>query len=99
MLSQIGKIYLQWYGPRAQIVIFEPELIKEVLNDRDKTYLKAEVHAYVKKILGDGLSMSEGEKWAKMRKLANFAFHGESLKVSSWYHSRVVLLLVYVLFN
>ena len=84
-----GKNYLQWYGPQPQMVITEPELIKEILNNRDSTYPKEEVKRYVKKLLGDGLVTSEGEKWAKMRKLANYAFHGESLKVTS-----LLLLLV-----
>ncbi|PON97260.1 hypothetical protein TorRG33x02_070160, partial [Trema orientale] len=83
-----GKIYVQWYGPQAQLVILEPELIKELLNNRDKASHKPEVSPYTKKILGDGLTMSQGEKWAKMRKLANFAFHGESLKVSSLDYSQ-----------
>ncbi|MBA0797515.1 hypothetical protein Gohar_008204, partial [Gossypium harknessii] len=42
--------YLFWNGVRAELVISEPELVRE------------------------------GEKWAKQRKLANYAFHGESLK-------------------
>ena len=79
--------------------ILEPELIKEILNDRDKEYPKPEAHTYIKKILGDGLALSQGEKWAKMRKLANYAFHGESLKVSSWNHSQLVLLLTYLIFD
>ncbi|KAK9921904.1 hypothetical protein M0R45_030397 [Rubus argutus] len=32
------------------------------------------------KILGNGLGLAEGEHWAKLRKVANHAFHGESLK-------------------
>ena len=84
VLSQMGKIYLQYYGPRAQVVILEPQLIKEVLNDKDKAYFKADLDALSKKIVEDGLVLSKGEKWVKMRKLANFAFHGGSLKVSSW---------------
>ncbi|KAG4110236.1 hypothetical protein ERO13_D13G036700v2 [Gossypium hirsutum] len=32
------------------------------------------------KLLGDGLASTEREKWARQRKLANYAFHGESLK-------------------
>ncbi|KAB2039783.1 hypothetical protein ES319_D02G034800v1 [Gossypium barbadense] len=32
------------------------------------------------KLLGNGLAFIEGEKWAKHRKLANHAFHGESLE-------------------
>ena len=66
------------------MVLTEPELIKEVLNNRDNAFPKQKTtEGFVKKLLGDGLVTSEGEKWAKMRKLANSAFHAESLKVSS----------------
>ncbi|KAF4393977.1 hypothetical protein G4B88_025946 [Cannabis sativa] len=75
-----GKVYLQWYGTRALLVILEPELVKEILINKEGAYIKQNWSLYVKKILGDGLAMSQGEKWTKMRKLANFAFHGESLK-------------------
>ncbi|KAK3222803.1 hypothetical protein Dsin_009828 [Dipteronia sinensis] len=50
------------------------------INAYDGAYTKAEATAYVKKLLGDGLVTAEGDKWAKQRKLANYAFHGESLK-------------------
>ncbi|KAH7515808.1 hypothetical protein FEM48_Zijuj10G0065600 [Ziziphus jujuba var. spinosa] len=75
-----GKNYLQWYGYQAQLVVTEPELIKEILNNRERAFPKADNEGYVKKILGDGLVTTEGEKWGKLRKLANYAFHGESLK-------------------
>ncbi|KAL5826219.1 hypothetical protein ACOSQ4_018016 [Xanthoceras sorbifolium] len=78
-----GKIYLNWYGPQPHLVVAEPELIKEIQNNKDGAYINAEGTAYVKKLLGNGLVTAEGEKWAKQRKLANYAFHGESLKVSS----------------
>ncbi|KAG5594953.1 hypothetical protein H5410_036185 [Solanum commersonii] len=42
-----------------------------------------DLKGFPKKILGDGLPTSKGEKWAKMRKLANHVFHGESLKYDS----------------
>ncbi|CAN1838743.1 Cytochrome P450 CYP749A22 [Linum perenne] len=45
-----GMNFLNWYGTRPQLVITDPELVKE------------------------------GEKWTKMRKLANHAFHGDCLK-------------------
>lgn len=83
LLFMAGRIYLQWYGPRAQLVVTEKELIKEVLNNRDRTFSKPDNPVYIKKILGDSLvSTNEVEKWAKLRKLANYAFHGDSLKVS-----------------
>lgn len=85
LLFGAGKNYLQWYGTQPQLVITEPELIKEIMNNRDKVYPKEEVVGYVKKLFGDGLAVTtEGEKWAKMKKLANHAFQAESLKVISY---------------
>ncbi|XP_039159956.1 cytochrome P450 CYP749A22-like isoform X2 [Eucalyptus grandis] len=80
-IDTYGKNYLSWHGPQAQLVITEPELIKEVLLDREKTYPKTGTKDFAKKLLGDGLvSTVDDKKWANQRKLANHAFHGESLK-------------------
>ncbi|KAL6187822.1 hypothetical protein ACLB2K_039217 [Fragaria x ananassa] len=76
-----GKTYLQWHGTRAQLVIQEPELCKQILNNKDRAYPKRESLYFVKKLLGDGLvTIVEHEKWAKLRRIATHAFHGESLK-------------------
>ncbi|KAJ8623919.1 hypothetical protein MRB53_032449 [Persea americana] len=75
-----GRNVLTWHGPKAQLVLTEPELIKEVLNNKDGVFPKTDVDDYVKKLLGYGLATSEGKKWARQRKLANRAFHGEMLK-------------------
>ncbi|ONH89957.1 hypothetical protein PRUPE_8G026400 [Prunus persica] len=77
-----------WHGSQAQLVITEPELCKEILNNKDGAYPKKEVQNFVKKLLGDGLvSTTEAEKWAKLRKLATLAFHGESL---SFFHRKEI---------
>ncbi|BBG94354.1 cytochrome P450, family 72, subfamily A, polypeptide 9 [Prunus dulcis] len=75
-----GTNFLQWLGTQPQLVVAEPELSKEVMNNKDKLFRKQKSQGYVKKLLGDSISMAEGEKWVKLRKLANHAFHGESLK-------------------
>ncbi|XP_059655640.1 cytochrome P450 CYP749A22-like isoform X2 [Cornus florida] len=75
-----GRNYLNWYGPKARIVVTESELAKDILNNKDKAYAKTDADGFVKKLLGDGLVFSEGEKWAKVRKLANHAFHADRLK-------------------
>ncbi|KAA8532861.1 hypothetical protein F0562_033022 [Nyssa sinensis] len=75
-----GMNYLSWNGSKAELVITESELVKEVLNNRDKAYPKMDLNGYIKKLLGDGLVTTEGDKWAKLRKLANHAFRAESLK-------------------
>jgi len=62
------------------LVVTEPELVKEILNNKDGAYLKERVEGLMKKLFGDGILVAEGEKWLKVRKIANHAFHGESLK-------------------
>ncbi|KAK2983900.1 hypothetical protein RJ640_008059 [Escallonia rubra] len=79
-INAYGKNFMYWYGPRAHLVVTETELVKEIMNNRDKSYPKADTEGFRKKLLGDGLVTTEGEKWAKLRKLANHAFHAESLK-------------------
>eukprot|EP00257_Ricinus_communis_P001628 XP_002512037.2 cytochrome P450 CYP749A22 [Ricinus communis] len=75
-----GTYFLNWYGPKAQLIITEPELVQEVLNNKEGAFGKKHIQNYADKLLGNGLFASQGEKWLKMRKLANQAFHGESLK-------------------
>lgn len=83
LLFGAGKNFLLWNGSQPELIVTEPELIKEILNNRDNTYVKEKPGGYIDNLLGDGLVFSTGEKWTKMRKLANNAFHAESLKVVS----------------
>ncbi|XP_060215859.1 cytochrome P450 CYP749A22-like [Lycium barbarum] len=75
-----GANFLYWYGVQPELVVTEPELLKEILSNRNNNFPKIDLEGFSKKLLGDGVSSSKGEKWAKMRKLANHVFHGESLK-------------------
>ncbi|KAH6831659.1 hypothetical protein C2S53_008741 [Perilla frutescens var. hirtella] len=75
-----GDNFLHWIGTQPEIVVTEPELIKEILSNRDGTYPKRKVKGYFKQLLGNGLVLAEGEKWLRLRKLANHAFHGDCLK-------------------
>ncbi|KAK9003511.1 hypothetical protein V6N11_061070 [Hibiscus sabdariffa] len=59
---------------------YEPELVKEVLKNSEKVYPKKKNSIYLSKLMGNGLVSVEGEKWVRQRKLANYVFHGESLK-------------------
>ncbi|KAK9003061.1 hypothetical protein V6N11_060632 [Hibiscus sabdariffa] len=79
-LNTYGKNYLSWNGVQAELVISEPELVKEVLKNSEKAFPKPKPTLLGSKLLGKGLVMVEAENWVKQRKLANFAFHGESLK-------------------
>ncbi|XP_059658433.1 cytochrome P450 CYP749A22-like [Cornus florida] len=56
------------------------EFVKKILNDRDGAYKKMDIEGYLKKLLGAGVLVAEGEKWTIVRKLANHAFHADQLK-------------------
>ncbi|KAK8987960.1 hypothetical protein V6N11_065564 [Hibiscus sabdariffa] len=79
-INRYGKNYVFWDGVRAQLVISETELVKEVLKNSEKIYPKKKNSIYTSKLTGNGLPSIEGEKWVRQRKLANYVFHGESLK-------------------
>ena len=81
-----GENYLNWYGFQPQLVVTEAELVKEILNNKGGDYPKIDLDGFAKKLLGDGVSSSKGQKWKRMRKLANNSFHAESLKVSLQLH-------------
>ncbi|KAE8725967.1 CYP749A22 protein [Hibiscus syriacus] len=79
-LNLYGKNYLTWDGAQAQVVTVDPELIKEVLKNGEQIFPKRKPKILVSMLVGEGLLTSFGEKWAKQRRLANYVFHGESLK-------------------
>ncbi|KAI3764071.1 hypothetical protein L2E82_14071 [Cichorium intybus] len=79
-IKTYGMNFVNWHGSQAQIFVTEPELVKEILNNREGAYPKMDMEGYAKKLLGEALITNEGEKWAKVRKLANHTFHAESLK-------------------
>ncbi|MFQ6628149.1 hypothetical protein Gotur_008289, partial [Gossypium turneri] len=79
-INTYGKNFVYWNGVRAEVVISEPELIKEVMKNSETIFQKRKLTDVGAKLLGNGLAFIEGEKWAKHRKLANHAFHGESLE-------------------
>ncbi|GJZ30116.1 cytochrome P450 CYP749A22-like protein [Tanacetum coccineum] len=75
-----SRNFLNWYGPQAELVITDPDIIKEIASNRSVSLARPDLGSYHKKMLGDGLVTSKGEKWARQRKLANHAFSAESLK-------------------
>ncbi|KAG8638144.1 cytochrome P450 CYP749A22 [Manihot esculenta] len=75
-----GMSYLSWHGPEAHLVITEPNLVKEIFNNKDGAFPKPEAEEYVKKLLGDGIVTTRGEKWFNLRKISNHAFHADCLK-------------------
>ncbi|KAF6147033.1 hypothetical protein GIB67_036752 [Kingdonia uniflora] len=79
-INLYGRNYLSWHGSTAQLIVTEPDLMKEILNNKNGDFVKTKTVGFLLKLLGDGLVTSEGKKWVRQRKLANPAFHAENLK-------------------
>ncbi|CAN4104242.1 unnamed protein product [Withania somnifera] len=77
-IKKYGKKSFIWLGPLPQVLIMDPELMKEVLS---KIYLYQKPHGNpLAALLVQGLAIYEEDKWAKHRKIINPAFHLEKLK-------------------
>ncbi|KAF7090833.1 hypothetical protein CFC21_093527 [Triticum aestivum] len=75
-----GKPCFSWFGPVANVAITDPELIKDVLSNKFGHFEKPQFPALTK-LLANGLTTHEGEKWVKHRRILNPAFHLEKLKL------------------
>ncbi|KAL8218562.1 hypothetical protein R6Q57_021935 [Mikania cordata] len=70
----VGKNILCWHGPQPELVITEPEVVKEIMSIKEISMGKPGVGPIYRKMLGGGLVLSQGDKWAKQRKIATHAF-------------------------
>jgi cytochrome P450 len=67
-------------GATPLIVLYDPQLIKEVIKNQD-CYKKSElIFSPMTVILGEGLVTAEGATWKKHRKVVSQSFHFEFLK-------------------
>ncbi|KAI4323741.1 hypothetical protein L6164_023323 [Bauhinia variegata] len=68
-----------WMGPTPEVLLLKPEHIKEIFN-KYADFPKVTRNPLVK-YLFSGIALSEGEKWAKHKRIINPAFHVEKLKL------------------
>ncbi|KAJ4725157.1 Cytochrome P450 [Melia azedarach] len=78
IINKYGKNSFEWFGPNPCLNITEPKLISEVLLKHE--IFKKPRRNPISKYLVQGMVMYEGEKWSKVRKIANPAFYFEKLK-------------------
>ncbi|KAK6161420.1 hypothetical protein DH2020_004801 [Rehmannia glutinosa] len=79
-INTYGKNAFAWIGPRARIIISEPELMRVVLN-KHRNYQKSfRVSNKIINLVIGGLVYFEGDEWSKSRMKLNPAFHLDKLK-------------------
>ncbi|XP_060215856.1 cytochrome P450 CYP749A22-like [Lycium barbarum] len=75
-----GRTFLVWHGSQPELVVTDVNLIKEILSNKEGALAQREFDGPLVDLFGNGLPFSEGQKWSKLRKVAEYAFHGQSLK-------------------
>ena len=83
-LLNAGEISFFWTGTRARLILKDPELMKEVLANKQGHFQKPPLNPLIL-MLSKGLTTLEGEQWSKRRRMINPAFHLEKLKVPFWH--------------
>ncbi|CAN1177817.1 Cytochrome P450 CYP72A616 [Linum perenne] len=79
IVHKYGKVSMFWFARTPKVVITDPDMIQQVLSNKDGHFGKPPLNPLIL-ILARGLTVLEGEEWAKHRKIINPAFHVDKLK-------------------
>jgi cytochrome P450 len=63
-------------GPRRALLVYHPDAIEDVLVTRNRDFVKSPgVRLLLRRLIGNGLFLSEGGFWLRQRRLVQPAFH------------------------
>ncbi|KAJ4726549.1 Cytochrome P450 [Melia azedarach] len=78
IISKYGKNSFMWAGPTPNIIITDPNLIREIICTHE-IFRKPNGNP-LGKLIVQGMALYYDDHWSKIRKIANPAFHMEKLK-------------------
>ncbi|MCF8461699.1 MAG: cytochrome P450 [Flavobacteriales bacterium] len=61
------------------VLVTDPDMVKHIMVDNNKNYVKSYAYRVLKVLLGEGLLTSEGDFWRKQRRLLQPGFHRDRL--------------------
>lgn len=61
------------------VVVSDPDMVKHIMQDNNRNYVKSYGYRILKVLLGEGLLTSEGDFWRKQRRLMQPGFHRDRL--------------------
>jgi cytochrome P450 len=66
-------------GLASVYLVNHPDLIEQVLKNQHQGYEKGSMWEPIKRLIGEGLPVAEGDQWLKQRRLMQPAFHQQRL--------------------
>jgi cytochrome P450 len=77
--NRYGEVVYLTFGPQKVFLVNSPDLIRDVLVNHPKNFIKSRGLQMAKRFLGEGLLTSEGEFHRRQRRLAQPAFHRQRI--------------------
>jgi cytochrome P450 len=79
-LQQHREVVRMRFGPRYSYAVFHPDLVKHILVDNNKNYIRNRFgNELFKEIIGLNLLTSDGDFWLRQRRLMQPAFHRQRI--------------------
>ena len=75
-----GDVYRVKAGTRNMVIIAHPDGVERVLGSNRDNYYKGHIYDDLRVLTGEGLLTLEQEPWRKRRRMAQPAFHKESIR-------------------
>jgi cytochrome P450 len=79
MAQRFGDVFRWDIGRFTIHLVSHPDLVRRVLQDHVQNYPRSRFYNLVRLVTGDGLVVSEGQKWQRRRKLLQPAFHRQRI--------------------
>jgi cytochrome P450 family 709 len=77
--SRYGRVFL-WFGPKPTLCVGDYDMAKRVLSDRSGMYVRPDPDPAIMSLVGMGLAFTQGDDWARHRRVVHPAFSMDKLK-------------------
>lgn len=77
--AEYGAVVPIRMATQTVLMVNDPTLVKQVLQDNFTNYRRSRFYDVIRPILGEGIFLSEDERWLRQRRLLQPPFHGRDL--------------------